>query len=207
MVEHYERVIATDANEQQLQHAIQHPNIKYAVTDPQMAEEHLHPLISSRSVDLVVCAQALHWFDLDTFYKQVKRVLRNPGGVIAAWAYGTPSVTPAVDAVLSSFDEKIAHEWAPQTQYIREKYETLPFPFVPVATLSSVGPIPFECAKEVTLGEYLAHLRSWSAVQKAIDSGRHDVWSEHQQKLFADAWGDSPRRNVKWTLYSLIGTI
>lgn len=209
LVDQYEKVIATDANEQQIQHAIHHPNITYAVTNAQMTEQEVKTLVGDGSVDLVVCAQALHWFDLDTFYGQVRRVLRNPGGVIAAWAYGGPSVTPAVDAVLVNFNERISQEWAPQIHYIKEGYKTMPFPFAPVVSskLTTTGPFPFECTKEATLVEYLTHLRSWSAVQKAIDNGRHDVWSEHQQMLFADAWGDCPQRTVKWTLHALIGTI
>ncbi|RWW14470.1 hypothetical protein GW17_00021759 [Ensete ventricosum] len=38
-------------------------------------------------MDLVTVAQAVHWFDLPRFYSLVKRVLRNPGGVIAVWGY------------------------------------------------------------------------------------------------------------------------
>ncbi|KAG0607873.1 hypothetical protein M758_8G061400 [Ceratodon purpureus] len=209
LADHYEKVIATDASEKQIQHALQHPSVTYAVTNPSMSEEHVRSLVGGEgSVDLVVCAQALHWFDLDTFYGHVRRVLRNPGGVIAAWAYQYPSVTPAVDSVLSKFKDAISMEWAPPIQYIIEGYETIPFPFAPVLSsgLTTTGPFQFECAKDATLGEYLSHLRSWSAVQKAIDSGR-DVWSEYQQQLFADAWGDSPHRTVKWTLYTRIGTV
>ena len=181
LADHYAKVIATDASEQQIHHATQHPNITYAVIHSQMAEQHVKPLVADGSVDLVVCAQALHWpFDLDTFYGQVRRVLRNPGGVIAAWSYGYPSViTPAVDAVLSSFIGQISDDWAPQIQYIKKGYKTMSFPFAPVVSskLTTTGPLPIECAKEATLVEYTSHLRSWSAVQKAIDAGR-DVWSE-----------------------------
>jgi hypothetical protein len=202
-------VVATDANEKQIQHAVQHPSVTYAVTKPSMSEEHVRSVVGGDgSVDLVVCAQALHWFDLDTFYGHVRRVLRNPGGVIAAWTYQAPSVTPAVDAVLKDFNDGISQGWAPQVQYVLDGYRTIPFPFAPVLSsgLTTTGPFQFECAKEATLGDYLNHLRSWSAVQKVIDSGR-DVWSEHQQQLFADAWGDSPQRTVKWTLFTLIGTV
>ena len=39
------------------------------------------------SVDLVLVAQAAHWFDLPAFYAEVARVLR-PGGVLAVWSSG-----------------------------------------------------------------------------------------------------------------------
>jgi SAM-dependent methyltransferase len=38
--------------------------------------------IASRSVDVVVCAQAFHWFDHDVALPEIARVLR-PGGVLA----------------------------------------------------------------------------------------------------------------------------
>ena len=122
-------------------------------------------------MDLVVAAQALHWFDLDTFYAHVRGVMCNPGGVIAAWPFGASSVTPAVDAVLRTFYAVIFTDWAPQIQYVVDRYETIPFPFSPVssANLTTTGPFPFACAKEVTLAEFLMHLRLFSAVQKAID--------------------------------------
>jgi SAM-dependent methyltransferase len=39
--------------------------------------------VDSGSIDLIVVAQALHWFDLQRFYKEVRRVLKN-NGVLAA---------------------------------------------------------------------------------------------------------------------------
>lgn len=43
--------------------------------------------LGNDSVDVVTIAQALHWLDLDQFYKEVKRVVK-PGGVFAAYGYG-----------------------------------------------------------------------------------------------------------------------
>ena len=45
------------------------------------------PFLSSNSVDLVTCAQAIHWFDREKFYTEVKRVL-NKNGVLAVIGYG-----------------------------------------------------------------------------------------------------------------------
>ena len=47
--------------------------------------------VEDSSIDLLTVCQAVHWFDLDTFYKEVKRVLK-PNGVLALYGYFTPIV-------------------------------------------------------------------------------------------------------------------
>ena len=72
-------MIATDRSKEQLDFARQHPKVTYAVTPPDMTDEDLFSMVAEEgSVDLVTVATAVHWFDLKTFYSQVKRVLRKP---------------------------------------------------------------------------------------------------------------------------------
>ncbi|KAL3591495.1 hypothetical protein D5086_010135 [Populus alba] len=80
--EHYKQVIATDISEEQLKHAIRHPQVQYFHSPSSMSDDELVNLIGGEnSVDLVVVATAVHWFDLEKFYPVVKRVLKKPGGV------------------------------------------------------------------------------------------------------------------------------
>jgi ubiquinone/menaquinone biosynthesis C-methylase UbiE len=55
---YFEKIIATDASDEQLAHAPQHARIEYLRTP---AEQTPFP---SQSFDLIVVAQALHWFDM-----------------------------------------------------------------------------------------------------------------------------------------------
>jgi ubiquinone/menaquinone biosynthesis C-methylase UbiE len=82
LVEHFDRVIATDVSAEQIRHAAQHPQIEYRVAS---AEE---SGLDDRSVDVATVASALHWFDLDCFYSEATRVIR-PQGLLAAWTYHT----------------------------------------------------------------------------------------------------------------------
>jgi len=115
IAEHYDRVIATDTSKEQLELAQKHPKVKYALTAPVLTDEELCSIVGEEgSVDLVTVAMAVHWFDLETFYSQVKRVLRKPGGVIAVWGYLNPSVSPAVDALYKDFFESTMPYWNPK---------------------------------------------------------------------------------------------
>jgi SAM-dependent methyltransferase len=80
LAERFERVIATDASADQIEAATPHPRVAYAVAPAEASA------IASGSVDLIVIAQALHWFDHDRFYAEARRVAA-PGCVLAAVTY------------------------------------------------------------------------------------------------------------------------
>src|ERR1700745_2382156 len=58
----FDRVIATDASEKQVGNAQSHKINKYRVSPAENSG------IESETIDLIMVAQALHWFDLDRFY-------------------------------------------------------------------------------------------------------------------------------------------
>ena len=72
---HLAHVVATDASATQIAAAVPHPRVEYAVR-PASASG-----LPDRSVSLVTVAQALHWFDFDKFWNEVRRVLK-PGGTM-----------------------------------------------------------------------------------------------------------------------------
>ena len=89
---HFARVFATDPSRKQLEHAEPHPRIDYRLAPAEVR------LLDTASIDLVTVAQAIHWFDLDKFYAEAKRVLK-PGGIIAAWTYTLLDVEAGVDTL------------------------------------------------------------------------------------------------------------
>ena len=107
--EYFEQVIASDASNEQIVNAQPRNNIRYEVFPAERTN------LADSSVDLITIAQALHWFDLDDFYKEAKRVLRKHdngsdggnGGVIAAWAYGLHSVSAKIDTITHLLYEDI----------------------------------------------------------------------------------------------------
>ena len=73
----FDRVIATDASENQIANAQPHERVDYRVAPAENSG------IESGAVDLIMVAQALHWFDLERLYRETRRVLRFDG-VLAA---------------------------------------------------------------------------------------------------------------------------
>jgi ubiquinone/menaquinone biosynthesis C-methylase UbiE len=103
----FDRVVPTDASDKQIQSAEPHEKVEYRVTS---VEESALP---ARSVSLITVAQALHWFDLEAFYTEAKRVLK-PKGVLAAWCYDLLQIAPEIDAIVSKFyHETVGPYWPP----------------------------------------------------------------------------------------------
>src|SRR5690349_20694808 len=92
-------VVATDASAGQIEKTTPHPRVTYRVAPAQESG------LDDASVGLITVAQALHWFDVDTFHSEAKRVLV-PHGVIAEWSYALLDVpsAPAVASLVNALD-------------------------------------------------------------------------------------------------------
>ncbi len=189
----FERVIATDASEKQIANAEPHERVEYRVAP---AEE---SGLESGTIDLIMVAQALHWFDLPRFYKEALRVLKN-NGVLAASAYKFFHITPAIDEVVNRryYEEVVGVFWPPERMLV-EKFEELPFPFAEIETPS------FEMIAQWHLEHLVGYLRSWSATQRFIAANERDPLTEIDDNL-RDAWGDAEQtRKVVWPLILRVG--
>jgi SAM-dependent methyltransferase len=184
----FARVHATDASRAQLAHAVAHPGVSYAVAPAERSG------LASASVDLVTVAQALHWFDVDRFYAEVRRVLR-PGGALAAWSYGDLRTGDAgLDAHLHRFaHETLAPCWPPERAHVDDGYRTLPFPF------REVAPPPFAIEQRWTLAELAGYLRSWSGTLRWQAAHGADPVAPLEAELRA-LWGDAERRLLWWPI-------
>lgn len=181
----YSRVVATDISEQLLALAPFHPHISYRAAP---AEE---SGFDSNSVDLITVAQALHWFDLDRFWVEVKRVLRAEG-VLAYWGYLWPVVSPSVDQVLTEFRDVIADSWPERSNILQQGYAAVKVP------LNEIQCPRLEASAEWLLDDYLNHLRSWSATRYYRDKTGEDVVARFQA-AFSQAW-ERDRLKVSWPL-------
>ena len=160
----FEEVVATDASAPQIEQAPPIPRVRYAVSPAESAT------LPDGSVDLVTVAQALHWFDLPSFFAEVRRVLV-PGGVVAVWCYDLLSIASDIDPIVNRFYRDVVGEYWPKERSIVERgYGSLEFPFEEV----EIPPPGFTMEKEWTLPDLLGYVRTWSAVRRFMAARGED---------------------------------
>jgi SAM-dependent methyltransferase len=189
----FDRVVATDPSSGQVAQAVQRSNIDYRVEPAE------HSTLAAHSADLVTVAQALHWFDFDAFYREVRRVLK-PGGILAAWCYGLFRVEPALDRLIDRFYvDIIGPYWPPERRLIDEGYRSIPFPFEKVAVPD------FHMEVDWDLDELLGYLGTWSAAQRYLDVHGLDPLQQMVPELAA-AWGSpQTKKRIQWPIHLRIG--
>ena len=192
----FDRVIATDGSAEQIAAAPAHPRVEYLVA---LAE---HSGLAEGSVDLVTVAQALHWFDLEKFYTEVRRVL-TPGGVIAVWAYGINQLEDEVvnRIVQDYYHHVVGSYWPPERKLVEEGYRTIPFPFEEL-------PCPaFRMTADWNLEQLLGYFGTWSATNRFRKAKGHDPLVPLRAAL-EKVWGDAVApRTIAWPLAMRLGRI
>lgn len=189
LAERFGRVIATDASQEQIASATPHPKIEFRVAPAEQSG------LADESVGLITVAQALHWFDRDRFYSEIRRVLK-PGGVLAVWAYGVNRADDAaIDSVIFNFYENVVGPyWPPERRLVEDGYRTIVFPFDEITS-------PGFCMEAYwTLEELTGYFGTWSATNRFIKAtGRNPL--EPLAAELRQVWGDAQRpRRIEWPL-------
>ena len=195
LADRFQRVIATDASAAQIESAFPHERIEYRV------EPSEHTTMPSGTVDLITVGTAVHWFDFDPFYAEVRRVSK-PNAVLAVWTYHLPVIEPEIDGWLECFyRETLADYWPERIRYLDQRYETLPFPF------EEIHPPEFEMETVWSLENLIGFLASWSAVRKLVEV-RGEVAFIEQARELERIWGKQPtKRKVHWPLHFRVGKV
>jgi SAM-dependent methyltransferase len=189
---HFELVLASDASAAQLAHAEPHPRVRYL----RHAAERL-PLADGVA-DVLVAAQAAHWFDFPPFYAGARRVLRS-GGVVALWAYEKLTVDAEVDRAVDHFyAQVVGRYWPPERHYIDAGYRTLPFP------LEELPAPRFELVTEWPLERAIRYLGTWSAVDRYRAAEGRDPLPQIEAAL-APLWPEGDIRRVVWPIHLRLG--
>jgi SAM-dependent methyltransferase len=195
LAERFTQVIATDASAQQIEKAQRHARVDYRQARAEATG------LADASVDLVTVAQAVHWFDLDAFYAEVRRVLR-PGGAIVLIAYGVSETDREIKKVIAHYyTDTVGRFWPSERQHVETGYRLLAFPF-----REETAP-PLAIERSWTLDDLVGYVETWSASINAVAAlGRAPI-EEFAGNLRA-VWGPPDfRRTIRWPLSLRVGRI
>ncbi len=191
---YFKTVLATDISQNQIDNATQASNIIYAVESAE------HTSIAAASVDCITVAQAIHWFNFNKFYAEVKRVAK-PGAVIAVWTYNLLKISSEIDDIISNYHFNFLKDyWDPERKYVDERYENIPFPFEEVQTPG------FTIELNWSLEELRGYLDTWSALQKFITSNPFNPVGEVIDKI-KPHWGEPATRKIIFPVHLRLGII
>jgi SAM-dependent methyltransferase len=190
----FDRVIGTDASAEQIASAKPDPRIEYLVATAEQSG------LGDKSIGLITVAQAVHWFQFEPFYAEVKRVLA-PGGVIAVWAYGVNVVEgDDVNRLVQTFyAETVGPYWPPERKLLEAGYRTIPFPF------QEIVPPAFHMEAQWTLDALMGYFSTWSATNRYLKAtGRNPL--EPLRAEMRRAWGNPEEaRRITWPLAARVG--
>lgn len=186
----FSQVLATDASSSQIAAASPCANVRYLVAPANASG------LADQSVDLITVAQALHWFELDSFYAEVRRVLK-PEGTVAVWTYGVFQLADGTTTMIQTLLDRFYHQtvgpyWPPERRHVENGYAELDFPFQQLLVP------PFAMAVDWSLDDLIGYLRSWSATSRYGEVHAADPVTELATAL-APLWGND-RQRVVWPL-------
>ena len=186
---YFDRVVATDASQAQIQSAGKHSCIEYRVALADFSG------LEANSVDLVTVAQALHWFDMERFYDEVRRVLV-VNGVLAVWCYGPLIVEgDGINAIVKRFYyDVVGPFWPAERAIVDDGYRDVSLPFKPIDV-----PV-FDMSVSWSLDELLGYISTWSATDRYIKVSGIDPVTQLGRQL-SEFWGQVDcRRIVTWPI-------
>jgi hypothetical protein len=155
----FRRVEATDISAAQLAEGFDAPNIRYSAQPAERTD------FSDRTFDLVAVAQALHWFDYDLFWPEVRRVAR-PGALFCAWGYAWfRGSTPVAEALFDPVAKLVAPCWAPNNRLLWDGYDDVRFPF------DRLDAPELRITVDWSVDQIVAYVRTWSAFKNAAAAG------------------------------------
>lgn len=193
LADHFDEVIATDISEEQLSYAPQKKNIRYK----QSAAEYSG--LPSNFADLITVAQAIHWFNFDPFYDEVRRVAKD-GALLAAIGYGMIRINSTLNPIVDDlYEEAFGTYFNENRKHIDERYQSIPFPLDEILAPS------FNNHLTLSFDQLEGYFNSWSAIQKTKDEKGYNPVTETIEELKNKS--SSSQIDVNFPVFMRLGRI
>jgi SAM-dependent methyltransferase len=146
-------------------------------------------------MDLVTVASAVHWFDLNVFYRELGRVLR-PGGVIAVWTYHVAHADAICGELLWTFYQDVVRPYfSPGARLVDERYAGIRLPG------TSIEAGEFWMDADWNCNQLLTFVRSWSGTQKYIERHGNDPTDFLRHDLTRLFPKEDVKQRIRWPIY------
>jgi len=190
----FKQVVGSDLSRSQLNCAPHRPNIEWRVAHAEDSG------LEGNSVDLITVAQALHWFDLRSFWQEVRRVGKY-NGLIAVWSYGVFEIgNLEVKNVCNKFyDETVGPYWPPERKIVEAGYGSLDFPFQEIQSPS------YKIEVSWNLDQLIGYFSSWSATTRYKVATGNDPLPALREQLAA--YLGHERVDLHWPISLRVGRI
>jgi ubiquinone/menaquinone biosynthesis C-methylase UbiE len=186
---HFDRVIASDSSDAQIRHAKDHARVEYRIAPAEASG------LPQSSVDLVVAASALHWFDLPRFYEEAHRVTRS-GGVLAAWTYHVGHVEPPFDDVFWPFYRDVVSSYfAAGARLVDDRYEAIELPG------RSLEAPQFTVSVRWTASQIIDFVMTWSGVQSYMEATGEDPVASLVPQIESLCGSRDAVHELRWPVY------
>lgn len=183
LINYFSIVYASDINSNQIENRIENEKIRYSIQSSEQTNYH------DNQFDLICVGQALHWFDLDKYFKEVYRVLK-PNGIFACWGYSFIKISPEIDEIINRiFLEPIYPYWSEKNHLLWNGYDQIYFPFERIKSPD------FKMIQEWTKEELFEYLKTWSAYKRYVEDNTNDLKTGYFNGLSIE-WPD----NFKMTI-------
>lgn len=195
LAERFAMVFATDPSAAQIAQAPAHPAIAYRTERAEASG------LPDRAVDLILAAQAAHWFDLPAFYAEAARVGR-AGALLALVSYGPILGEGAVGAALADIYHGPIHpHWPAERAHVEDGYRALPFPYPELSTPDLAIEVDWP------LDRLIGYIGTWSATAAYRKAEGEDPLPAFRAKLAA-VWGPPERtQRFRFPLAIRAGTL
>lgn len=196
LAQHFSVVVGADPSADQVANATAHPRIQYLCAPAEALP------LPDDCADLITAAQAAHWFDLPRFYTEVRRIGRQ-NAIVALVSYGVLSLdSPELNERFGQFYwQEIGPYWPPERKLVDTGYVDLPFPFTELPAPESV------IERDWGLAEFLGYISTWSATQRAKETGHEEILSRFASDL-GRLWAPQERqRTIAWPVNMRLGRL
>ncbi|MBB6519939.1 methyltransferase domain-containing protein [Pseudoteredinibacter isoporae] len=194
LAKYFKQVIALDNSAEQISSAFSRNNIQYQLGSAERLS------VGDRCADLIVAAQAAHWFDLERFYQEVRRVAK-PHALLALISYGVPYIDDPVNAVFQQgYWQDCFGFWPEQRRPVEDGYSNLYFPFDEIV-LPNVS-IEMSMSFEALLG----YISTWSAYKAAAKRNELAIFHDWFKRL-GQHWNAGEEKKIVWPIAARVGTL